>query len=66
MDNLFNFVQALTLAHDFTEGLPAPVCGHTAAIEQAKANGEYVRKKLRELKIKSGEIICLGYVGGAE
>jgi hypothetical protein len=66
MDNLFQFVQALTVAHDFTEGLPAPVCGRTAAIENGIKKGNETRKKLRELKIKSGEIICLGYAGGAE
>ena len=61
MDNLFNFVQALTLAHDANVVLPTPVCGKAVALEKAKAQGKYVREKIRELKIKSGEIICLDY-----
>lgn len=71
MDNLFNLVQAFTVSHDAMCGLPAPVpngCHAGCAEEQkivdainfGKEQGLKVRQKIREAKIKSGEIILLG------
>jgi hypothetical protein len=72
MDNLFEIVQDLTIAHDITKGLLAPRDKAIAEIKKHINCVDYptdkdvdmyleTRKKLRELKIKSGEIICLDY-----
>jgi hypothetical protein len=56
MDNLFQFVKTLTLADD-----EARKRGFELARENGKKLYHETRRKLRELQIKSGEIICLDY-----